>query len=190
MLDGYDYDVELLAQALVSKCADAGALVDAASSLLTKYLAVEEQFAGKVLDEAMVGLAKANKDSLATVLALATAHREVPRRNKMVAALVRQLSSLSERGAQGGGAANIDGLMGLLERASRLPGKTYGEVSVSAAQALLSLRTPPFDTRKAELRATLLKSTDNDALARSATITAGVDLLTSLFTDADAKVIR
>lgn len=105
----------------------------------------------------------------------------------MVAALVRQLASLSER--QGGAAStSIDGLLALLERASRLPGKEYGEVSVAAAQALLSLRTPPFDTRKAELRATLLKSTDNDALARSATITAGVDLLTSLFTDEDAKV--
>jgi hypothetical protein len=83
VLDGYDYEVELLAQALVAKSQSAGDLVEAASALLTKYLAVEEQFAGKVLDEAMVGLVKANKDSLATVLALATAHRELPRRNKV-----------------------------------------------------------------------------------------------------------
>lgn len=163
----------------------------AASGLLTKYLAVEEQFAGKVLDEAMVGLVKvsqphallhtyiahacmgsvrpstptdrprprmhtytppiapetkqANKDSLATVLALATAHRELPRRNKMVAALVRQLGSLNERAA----GADMDGLIGLLERATKLPGKGYGEVSIAAAQALLSLKTPPFETRKA-----------------------------------------
>lgn len=33
-------------------------LAEAASALVTKYLAVEEQFAGKVLDEAMVGLVK------------------------------------------------------------------------------------------------------------------------------------
>jgi len=32
--------------------------VEAATALLTKFLAVEEQFAGKVLDEAMVGLVK------------------------------------------------------------------------------------------------------------------------------------
>ena len=31
------------------------------TGLLERYLAVEEQFAGKVLDEAMVGLVKANK---------------------------------------------------------------------------------------------------------------------------------
>jgi len=39
----------------------------------------------------MVGLVKTNKDSLSTVLALAAAHRELPRRNKMVSALIRQL---------------------------------------------------------------------------------------------------
>ncbi len=102
----------------------------------------------------------------------------------MVAALVRQLASLNDAS----GEIQLDGLIALLERASRLPGKQYGETSISAAQALLSLRTPPFNTRLAELRATLQKSTDNDALARSATITAGVDLLTALFTDEDAKV--
>lgn len=32
----------------MTKCGDAGELVEAATALLTKYLAVEEQFAGKV----------------------------------------------------------------------------------------------------------------------------------------------
>jgi len=61
-------------------------------------------------------------------------------------------------------------------------------VAISSAQALLALRAPPFSTRQDELRTTLLNTKDNDALARSATLTAGVDLLTAMFTDPDANV--
>jgi acetyl-CoA carboxylase/biotin carboxylase 1 len=166
----------------------------------------------------MVGLVKTNKDKLSTVMSLAMAHRELPRRNKLISAAIRQLQALQERtgavtryaatahvanqslwhGTQaefislslccGCSSAVADNLMSLLDRTSRLPGKEYGEVAISAAQALLTLRTPPFNARLAELRNTLIKSKDSlDALARSTTLTAGVDLLTALFTDKDVR---
>lgn len=40
---------------------------------------------------------QANKESLGKVVALAQAHRELPRRNKLVSAFLRQLPNLVER---------------------------------------------------------------------------------------------
>lgn len=54
-------------------------------------------------------------------------------------------------------------------------------------QALLTLQSPPFEKRLSELRDTLLKSDDVDTLALSATLTAGVDLLTALFSGKNEK---
>lgn len=128
------------------------------------------------------------QDKLSTVMSLAMAHRELPRRNKLISAAIRQLQALQERTGSVSSSASAETLLQLLDRTARLPGKEYGEVSISAAQALLTLRTPPFNARLAELRNTLIKSKDNlDELARSTTLTAGVDLLTALFTDKDVR---
>lgn len=75
-------------------------------------------------------------------------------------------------------------------RLSKLPGREYGEVSISAAQLLLSCKTPPFETRLTELRAALGPKNDLSALSSSSTLTAGVDLLTTLFDDKDPNIAK
>merc|ERR1711988_134440 len=59
---------------------------------------------------------------------------------------------------------------------------------MGAQQLLMSCNTSPFAVRLEELRENLLSTQDYDALAKSPTLSAGVDLLTTLFSDADQKV--
>lgn len=56
-LDGYEYEVESLVQKLVGSLS-VSKLVPALTELIDRYLAVEDQFAGKVLDDAMIALVK------------------------------------------------------------------------------------------------------------------------------------
>lgn len=96
-LEGYEYQVEPLVQRLLTKLSTPEEASAAVVELLTQYLAVEDNYSGKPLDEAMVGLVKTNKDKLSTVMSLAMAHRELPRRNKLISAAIRQLQALQER---------------------------------------------------------------------------------------------
>merc|ERR1711988_288054 len=59
---------------------------------------------------------------------------------------------------------------------------------MGAQQLLMSCNTSPFAVRLEELRENLLSTQDYGALAKSPTLSAGVDLLTTLFSDADQKV--
>jgi hypothetical protein len=60
-LEGYEYQVEPLVQRLLTKLSTPEEATAAVVELLTQYLAVEDNYAGKPLDETMVALVKANK---------------------------------------------------------------------------------------------------------------------------------
>lgn len=71
-----------------------------------------------------------------------------------------------------------------------LEGKEYGEVALVADSLLTESRVPPFDSRVAELRTLLTSNADYDSLSLSPSLSAGVDLLSALFDDADEAVRR
>jgi len=76
-----------------------------------------------------------------------------------------------------------------LERLTLLKEKTYGELKLAADSIIRQSKVPPFAERVDELKSTLTdSSTDLSKLARSPTLSAGVDLLTSLFNDSSDAV--
>ena len=65
----------------------------------------------------------------------------------------------------------------------------YGEITLAAENLIRESKVPGFETRVEELCEQLLDdSVDLDKLSKSATLSAGVDLLTYLFKDDDASV--
>jgi acetyl-CoA carboxylase/biotin carboxylase 1 len=84
-----------------------------------------------------------------------------------------------------------DDLLAALDQLSAFKGKEYGEVALAADQIIRASKVPPFTDRLEELRAQLTDSdTDLETLAKSSTLSAGVDLLTGLFGDSDISVVE
>eukprot|EP00934_Nitzschia_sp_Nitz4_P007784 Nitzschia sp. Nitz4//scaffold73_size107353//70390//77204//NITZ4_004327-RA/size107353-processed-gene-0.30-mRNA-1//-1//CDS//3329557497//7774//frame0 len=188
ILAGYSGETD----ATVTQAFEAINDVETASHLVTdsinEFLRVENHFAGKLKDDVVREMAKANKKNLEIVIAENQAHMQLPERSALIQAMLRQVETFSDR-------YQADQLPEELSKAltdlSKLKGKPYGELALAADDLLRESKVSPFADRVAELRSTLLDpSTDFDALCKSAALSAGVDLLSALFNDSDDAVRR
>lgn len=164
---------------------DAAALV---ADSINEYLRVENMFIGKLKDDVVREMTKANKDSLDTVIADNQAHMHLKERTALIQAMLRQVETFADRFKSTEIPASLEAALTDL---AGLKEKSYGELSLAADNLLRQSKVPPFPERVAELKTTLLDSTtDFVALAKSPTLSAGVDLLTALFSDPDDAVKR
>jgi acetyl-CoA carboxylase/biotin carboxylase 1 len=185
ILAGYDGNPDALVQAAFESMED----IDTASQLVIdtveEFLRVEEIFIGKLMDDVVRELTKANIDNLEKVVSEIFAHQQLQRRSALVLAMLRQVENFSFRFAQ---PLPAD-LLAAVEKLAALSGKEYGSLVVAADMIIRESKVPSFESRVEELRSQFLDtSTDLDALARSTTLSAGVDLLTYLFSDEDPNV--
>jgi len=187
ILGGYSGDVE----GTVATALQAADTIEAASELVTSTVAefarVESLFDGKLKDDVVRQLAKDNAENLDEVISVNQAHAQVTRRSEGMISLMRQINTFNDRFGQGSIPASVyDSLETLTKFQDK---KVYGEVSLAAEKILRDSKVPAFDIRIDELRRELLDDdVDLDKLAKSATLSAGVDLLTSLFQDEDVNV--
>jgi len=138
------------------------------------------------LDDVVRDLTKANTNSLDIVIAEGQAHQQLSIRKKLVLSLLRQVASMYENP---GSSVMSSDLKSVLKQLAKMKEKAYGEIALAADELIRQTEVPSFESRCGELRKLLQDSaTDLVALSQSPTISAGVDLLTSLFGDNDAAV--
>ncbi len=186
ILAGFEADPEAAVQAALGSASDLDSAAETVTNALTEFARVESIFAGKLKDDVVRDLAKANAENLDVVIAENLAHQQLPMRTKLVLAMLRQVESFNDRF----GVNQIPApLLEALETLAGMEGKAYGEIKLAADNIIRQSKVAPFDDRVSELRAVLLDpETKFDELARSTTLSAGVDLLTYLFADDDAAV--
>lgn len=188
LLAGYKGDPEAVAQAAFKDGMTATEAETIVIDTLTEFLRVEKQFVGKLQDDIVRDLAKANAANLDVVIAENQAHQQLRMRSAFILAMLRQIETFGDRF---GDAALSDGLVSVLQELAGLKEKAYGEIALAADTVVRASKVPSFDSRVNELRAQLTESsTDLIKLSRSPTLSAGVDLLTYLFTDSSAVVRR
>lgn len=143
-------------------------------------------FDGKLKDDVVRDMAKANADSLDIVIAENQAHMNLNIRNRLVLSTLRQIALFEDRF----NSADInEDLESAMKTVVSLEGKAYGESALSADSILRSSKAPPFAERVTELKETLLDpNTDLSVLSRSSSLSAGVDLLTSIFDDENQEI--
>lgn len=186
ILAGYKGDAEAAAQAALADATDLASASAVVVDAFNEYLRIETIFDGKLKDDVVRQLAKDNSASLETVVDINRAHGLKDARNKLVLGLLRQVETFSDRFGE---SALPDDLLAALDQLSNLTGREYGEITIAADSIIRQTKIPAFEVRVADLRKQLLDSeTDIEALAKSSTLSAGVDLLVSLFSDEDAKV--
>jgi acetyl-CoA carboxylase/biotin carboxylase 1 len=187
ILAGYNGDADRAVQAAFDMDN-----LEASTSLITEglseFLRVESIFAGKLRDDVVRELTKANTESLDVVIKENQAHIALKQRCGLVLAMLRQAEALIDRF----GASQLsEQFYGLLKDLTALKGKAYGEIALLADNLIRLSKVPPFESRVAELRSQLADSkTDLEVLSRSSTLSAGVDLLSNLFADSDKSVQR
>ncbi|GMH72279.1 hypothetical protein TrLO_g4355 [Triparma laevis f. longispina] len=184
-LAGYPQDVEAAAASSLENFDDINSASSFVASAIQKYLSVETQFDGLLLDDVVRDLNKANKDNLDVVIDLNMAHQQLGMRNRLILAMLRQVETFVDRF---GLASLPDDLMEALNGLTMLKSKQYGEIGLAADTIVRESQIPIFEDRKAELRNQLLNNADKADLARSTSLSAGVDLLSGLFDDSDEAV--
>ena len=187
ILGGYIGDVE----GTVATALQAADTIEAASEVVTlavaEFARVESLFDGKLKDDVVRQLAKDNADNLDDVISVNQAHAQVKRRSEAMISLMRQINTFNDRFGQGSIPASVYESLETLTKFQDK--KIYGEVSLAAEKIIRDSKVPAFEIRIEELRRELLNDdVDLDKLAKSATLSAGVDLLTSLFQDEDINV--
>ena len=185
ILAGFKSDPEAALQAALAEAND----MESASSIVTEafkeFIRVESIFAGKIRDDVVRDLTKANAENLDVVISENLAHQQLAQRSKLVLAALRQVETFHD---QFGGELPGE-LIEALKELAALKDKAYGEISLAADTIIRQSQAPPFEDRVSELRSLLLdSSTDFVKLSKSATLSAGVDLLTYLFSDSDTSV--
>jgi acetyl-CoA carboxylase/biotin carboxylase 1 len=184
VLAGFKGDPEAAASAFLEGVADIEAASGLVTETLSEFLRVETIFAGKLRDDVVRELTKANSDTLDVVIAESLAHQELKMRTRLILAILRQIETFADRF----GVSQLpDSLLTVVDQLSALKGKMYGEIALATDTIIRQSKVPAFEIRVSELRARLLdSSTDLERLSKSATLSAGVDLLTYLFNDDDA----
>eukprot|EP00522_Entomoneis_paludosa_P016513 CAMPEP_0172450434 /NCGR_PEP_ID=MMETSP1065-20121228/8763_1 /TAXON_ID=265537 /ORGANISM="Amphiprora paludosa, Strain CCMP125" /LENGTH=2096 /DNA_ID=CAMNT_0013202215 /DNA_START=2922 /DNA_END=9212 /DNA_ORIENTATION=- len=186
VLAGFSGDAEAVAAAALDNADDKDAAVALVSDALAEFIRVESVFAGKLQDDVVREMTKANIDDLDAVIAENQAHQQLRLRNRLVLAMLRQVETFGDR--YGSGDLPED-LLELLKSLAGMKEKVYGEIALAADSIIRQSKVPSFELRANELRATLAdESSDFADLAKSATLSAGVDLLTSLFSDSDSQI--
>ncbi|KAH8060971.1 acetyl-CoA carboxylase [Aureococcus anophagefferens] len=169
-----------------------GVAVDAVASLLEQFLAVEERFVGRAdEDTAIREIVKGESgDAAASLLA----HAKLGSRATLVNSVLRALPKLN---ALDGDAANAAlKLSAQLERVAALEtvGPAYAGVALAAGVSRLEANVPPFEARVDMMKADLKQALKDGALSAFAknpklgSLDRGVDVLTELFSDADAEI--
>jgi acetyl-CoA carboxylase/biotin carboxylase 1 len=187
ILAGYSGDPEQVAANAfdgVTDMATASALV---TDTLSEFLRVETIFAGRLLDDVVRDLTKANAENLDVVISENLAHQQLKRRAKLVTAMLRQVELFDDRF----GVNQLpDDLLNIIGKLAEIKDRVYGEIALAADEIIRQSKVPSFESRIDELRAELLTpSADLDELSKSPTLSAGVDLLSALFLgDADSTV--
>jgi len=186
ILAGFSGDPE----AAVQRALDATSDFDSASAFVTEsineFVRVEKLFAGKLKDDVVREMAKANAGNLGVVISENQAHQQLKLRNRLVLSLIRQVETFADRFKSAGISADLEAA--LTELAS-LKEKVYGEVAIAADTILRQSKVPPFAERVAALKETLVNPETNlITLSKSTTLSAGVDLLTALFNDENKDV--
>lgn len=186
ILAGYKGDPEASCQNAFDGVADLETASGIVTKTLNEYLRVETIFVGKLRDDVVRDLTKANLNNLGVVIAENQAHQQLATRNRLVLAMLRQVETFADRYGMSDLPAE---LVTVLEGLSFLKGKAYGEIAIAADSIVLQSKVPSFESRVTELRDQLLDAeTDLILLSKNPTLSAGVDLLTYLFADADINV--
>lgn len=186
ILAGFKGDAEAAAVAIlegVSSAEDAAAIV---TETLDEFVRVESLFMDSILDDAVRELTKANAENLDVVISENQAHQQLTSRKNLVVAMLRQVATFGDRF---GSTVIPENLQASLKSLTNMKEKAYGELALAADEVLRQSNVAPFSSRLDDLR-NMLKDSSADlvALSKSMTLSAGVDLLTSLFTDEDADV--
>mgnify|MGYP005845589223 CR=1 FL=1 len=185
ILAGYEGDPDAVVQAAFEGIKDMETASTLAKETLEEFLRVEHIFVDKLMDDVVRELTKANINNLEVVINEIFAHQQLKGRSQLVLAVLRQVENFSFVYNE----AVPDELLATIEKFTQLAGKEYGQLNVAADMLIRESKVPSFDSRVEELRSQLLDtSTDLQALATSTTLSAGVDLLTYLFSDEDVKV--
>jgi len=184
-LAGFKNDPEAVVQSAFAG-ADAKASVDLITEILNEFVRVESIFDEKVPDEVVRDLTKSNIDNLEVAIGAIRAHQQLDMRRKLALAVLRQTATLRDR-------FDLDhlpqDLLTALEQVRSLKSKDYGDLKIAADTIIQQSNVPQFEIRVEELRSQLLDETVSlDELAGKASVSAGVDMLTYLFTDSDAAV--
>ncbi|VEU44842.1 unnamed protein product [Pseudo-nitzschia multistriata] len=186
ILAGYTGEPEEAVQKAFSDISDAEEASSYATEILTEFARVENMFDNKLKDDVVRDMAKANAETLDVVIAENQAHMSLNSRNRVVLSTLREIDLFEDRFGATEMSADLEAAM---ETITALQEKKYGELALAADTMLRSSKISPFADRVGELKATLLDSnTDLAKLSKSSTLSAGVDLLTSLFNDSDETV--
>lgn len=188
ILEGFNGDPEAGVQLALDNIQD----VESASTFVTEsineFLRVEKMFAGKLKDDVVREMTKANSDNLQVVIAENQAHQQLNLRNRLMLSLLRQVETFEARFKSSDISADLEAA---LTELTSLKDKVYGEVAIAADTILRQSKIPPFDERVAALKETLLNPETNLInLSKSTTLSAGVDLLTALFNDENKDAQR
>jgi acetyl-CoA carboxylase/biotin carboxylase 1 len=123
ILAGYNGDPEATVQLAFEAIEDAGAASELVTDSITEFLRIETTFAGKLKDDVVRDLAKANADSLGTVISVNQAHINIKLRNRLILAMLRQVETFYDRY---GPSEVPESLEAAIDELSRLKGKVYG----------------------------------------------------------------
>jgi len=186
ILAGFKGDADAAAATVFDGVTDKDAASAIISEAISNFMNVETQFDGKLKDDVVREMILANKESLETVVDVNLPHQQVALRTKLILAMLRQVETFPDRYGEG---PLPEDLIAVLEQVKGLQGKTYGELTLAAESLIRLSKIPSFEVRVAELKKQLVdEEVDLDVLSKSATLSAGVDLLSALFSDEDAAV--
>ena len=168
ILSGFNGEPEAAVQEAFASIKDKDAAAALATSTINEYLRVENMFAGKLKDDVVREMAKANTDSLDVVIKENQAHLAIQTRNRLVLAMIREVDTFGDRFRSPEIPADLEAA---LNEVAALKEKVYGEISLAADTLLRNSKIPPFAERVAELKATLLDpETDLVKLSKSTTL--------------------
>jgi len=184
-LAGYKCDAEAVASAALAEASDMGSSSAIVIEAIEEFMSVESIFDDQLLDDVVRNLAKANTEDLDVVIDLNLAHQQLLPRSKIISSLLRQTENFSERF---GGESLPEELMESITKITTLKDKIYGDVLLDASAIIEGAKVAPFESRVEELKQKLSAGVDLVELSQDVTLSAGVDLLTSLFADDDETV--
>ncbi|CAB9498987.1 Acetyl-CoA carboxylase 1 [Seminavis robusta] len=185
ILAGYDGNADAVVQKALEGAEDMASASTIVVETLEEFLRVESIFAGKLMDDVVRELTKANIDNLEVVISEILAHQKLKSRSLLIQAMLRQVENFSFRF----GESLPDDLLESIQKLTELTGKGYGQLVVAADMITRESRVPSFESRVEELRSQLQDTgVDLQDLAMSATLSAGLDLLTYLLSDEDTDI--
>jgi len=186
VLAGYSFDPDATVSAALQDAKDMESAAAIVVETIEEFVRVETLFDGKLKDDVVRQMTKDNTDDLDVVIALNLAHQQLVMRSSLLLAMLRQVEIFPDQFGVSYPQSIIDSLKSLTKLQDK---NAYGEVSLAAENLIRQSMMPGFDDRIEQLRLELLnQDVDLGKLAKSVTLSAGVNLLTYLFKDTDPVV--